>query len=933
VIGQTRIHHGPGVPRRRHGRRGGGARGGDRSARGRSRTLAVRGALAASRVAASSLLTSALVISSLVGAAVVTGAPGARANEVAAAAGAGSLRSLATDRFREGDVAGARAALQELLTHHRDAGADTTDAALAALFDLGACHLRLGELGPARLAFERAVAGFEARRPQDPAALALALEGLTAVLVAQESTGAAAESLARARALREARYGPDHPQTVRLDALQGRLARLDGRHEDALAAMERAKQGYRRIHGNVHPTVAAVVRNFTDIHLEMGKPAEAELMALQADFITGEIYGERAPERVGTLAALGQVRWQQGDFARSEARFGEALAILAAHGNTSLLEVAACEGGLGRARLAAGDAAGALVALERAAAAYERAWWQAGLASSRATFMASPYPLLAAARLLASERADDPATVAAARAAAWQDLERHHGRTLRLARWSRALSPAERAARDSPRQRAVTLTQTLARSVVGGDEAHVAALRRGRADVDAALLALDAQLAARLPEWRADPAAVAVPPGSALVGWLDAEVTPGRTRSWAWVLTSGQPVRWVALPPAAGLADLAAAHRAELVAPGPSGSSGSPPGRRQPASDTARRLFALRLAPCLPLLADVETLVVVPDAALAGIPLTTLCDDRGRQAIDRWNLVVAPSATAASGTGPPAAPSAAAAPAAAATVATAPAAAGPAASPAAGLALLAVADPPFRPEHAAAMRRGEHAVAPGASPSRGVLAAALRGTGDLLRDLARLPATRREVERVAQHFGRADLLLGEEAREEALHARQRTGQLAGYDVIHLATHALVDAVQPERSALVLSQVDLPDGLVDGLLTAQEITAGWELRADLVTLSACETGLGRPAPGEGYLGFTQAFLAAGARSVLVSLWQVDDQATALLMDRLYANLRERGLGKAGALREAQQWLRSYEAGGRRPFAAPRAWGAFVLVGEG
>mgnify|MGYP006298756993 CR=1 FL=1 len=72
---------------------------------------------------------------------------------------------------------------------------------------------------------------------------------------------------------------------------------------------------------------------------------------------------------------------------------------------------------------------------------------------------------------------------------------------------------------------------------------------------------------------------------------------------------------------------------------------------------------------------------------------------------------------------------------------------------------------------------------------------------------------------------------------------------------------------------------------------------------------------------------------GARSVLVSLWQVDDRATALLMERFYANLRERGLGKAAALQEAQIWLQRYEVAGRRPFAAPRYWGAFVLVGEG
>jgi CHAT domain-containing protein len=147
--------------------------------------------------------------------------------------------------------------------------------------------------------------------------------------------------------------------------------------------------------------------------------------------------------------------------------------------------------------------------------------------------------------------------------------------------------------------------------------------------------------------------------------------------------------------------------------------------------------------------------------------------------------------------------------------------------------------------------------------------------------------------------------------------------------------------------------------------------GWKLDADLVTLSACETGLGRQAGGEGMLGFVQALVQAGARSVLVSLWPVDDAATALLMNRFYQNLlgKREGLkaplGKAEALREAKQWLRGLpraeaealaaklsqgelrltvsplkpaaapaagSAKGDRPYAHPYYWSAFVLLGD-
>ena len=101
---------------------------------------------------------------------------------------------------------------------------------------------------------------------------------------------------------------------------------------------------------------------------------------------------------------------------------------------------------------------------------------------------------------------------------------------------------------------------------------------------------------------------------------------------------------------------------------------------------------------------------------------------------------------------------------------------------------------------------------------------------------------------------------------------------------------------------------------DGRLSVREIQRGWELKAELVTLSACETALGREAGGEGFVGFTQALLMSGTRSVCLSLWEVDDTATALLMQRFYANLlgRREGLTgpmpKAEALRESKSWLR-------------------------
>src|SRR5262249_25818246 len=150
----------------------------------------------------------------------------------------------------------------------------------------------------------------------------------------------------------------------------------------------------------------------------------------------------------------------------------------------------------------------------------------------------------------------------------------------------------------------------------------------------------------------------------------------------------------------------------------------------------------------------------------------------------------------------------------------------------------------------------------------------------------------------------------------------RAGELGRYPYIHLATHGVIDEAIPQRSAVILTQIGLPDPLdqvlnhrpaYDGRLTVREIQRGWDLHAELVTLSACETARGRYAGGEGFVGFTQALLMSGARSVCLSLWKVDDAATALLMQRFYADLLgarpglSRPMPKAEALAEAKAWL--------------------------
>ena len=190
--------------------------------------------------------------------------------------------------------------------------------------------------------------------------------------------------------------------------------------------------------------------------------------------------------------------------------------------------------------------------------------------------------------------------------------------------------------------------------------------------------------------------------------------------------------------------------------------------------------------------------------------------------------------------------------------------------------------------------------------------------------LTRLPFTRDEVLGISKLYPPSErqIYLGEEAREETV----KSEKLDAYRYIHFASHGFIDETHPERSGILFSRV--PHSNEDGVLQMGEIMR-LKLNADLVTLSACSTGLGKLVNGEGILGLTRAFFYAGARNVAVSLWNVNDSATATLMKSFYGNLN-RGLPKSAALRQSKlTLLRGENSLWRHPYF----WAAFVLVGEG
>jgi len=189
--------------------------------------------------------------------------------------------------------------------------------------------------------------------------------------------------------------------------------------------------------------------------------------------------------------------------------------------------------------------------------------------------------------------------------------------------------------------------------------------------------------------------------------------------------------------------------------------------------------------------------------------------------------------------------------------------------------------------------------------------------------LERLPYTRSEALAIAGRArGQSLTALGFDAtRELAL-----SPSIRDYRIVHFATHTVLNTRHPELSGIVLSLVDRTRAPLDGYLRLHDIF-NLRLAAEVVVLSACETALGEDIRGEGLIGLTRGFMHAGASQVIASLWNVNDRATAILMEELYAGLLDRNLTPAAALRAAQIAL------WKNPrWRMPIYWAGFTVQGD-
>jgi tetratricopeptide (TPR) repeat protein len=271
---------------------------------------------------------------------------------------------------------------------------------------------------------------------------------------------------------------------------------------------------------------------------------------------------------------------------------------------------------------------------------------------------------------------------------------------------------------------------------------------------------------------------------------------------------------------------------------------------------------------------DIRRLIVIPDGPLQQLPLETLRSTTGAQPLAaRYEVVVAPSATL----------------------------------------WLQWRERQAQPAARSALVFADPELAQSAESDAATRTAALHQG---LR-LGRLPHARRESRAIEWHLNAVDALLGRDASESALKARD----LQQYALLHFAAHAVSDEVRPERSAVLLSAGSEGE---DGLLQAREIQH-LDLRGLIVILSACETASGAMLNGEGVLSLARAFFQAGARAVIGTRWRIRDDDGAELFDAFYKHLA------AGAsLSEALARTKRDAIAKGRP---ADAWGSLILLGDG
>ncbi|MBP7868154.1 MAG: tetratricopeptide repeat protein [Acidobacteria bacterium] len=804
-----------------------------------------------------------------------------------------NLGSLASSR---GDLAGAEAYYRRSLSISEKLAPESLDTATS-LSCLGSLASSRGDLAGAEESYKRALAIREKLAPES-LDTAKSLDNLGSLADSCGDLAGAEESYKRALAIRE-KLAPGSLSVAGSLTSLGIVSRARG---DLAGAEDNFKRAL-AIREKLAPeslSVATSLHNLGCVAADRGDLAGAEELCRKALAIKEKL----APGSLGAAASLhnlGYVSMARGDLAGAEEHYQKALAIRESlvPGSASLAHSLYNLGVLFKMRK---DPRSALPLLQKAAQALESQKGKLGGGEEAQEIFSARYAdfyrdLVDVQTLL--DKNDD----------AFQTLERFRARSLLDMLAERDLNFA----RDAPEalireQKRVNFEYDKVQQQLGEINPEKEAEKTGplvsklrelmarQREIGEKIRAASPKLASlQYPEpLDVKGASGVLEPGTLLLSYC-----VGKTSIHLFALLDGR----LSVHPIPGnrqeLAESIALYRSLLTDPN-SGGDGIP--------QMGRKLYDRLVKPAGKEIRRARSLLICPDGPLHLLPFSALMDGRRHYLIEEKPIAYALSATVHAETRKPKSTGA-----------------GP-------LALAAFGDPVYPGE--------EHG---------GTLDGAVRYAARLC-DLTPLPSTRAEVEAIGQLFKGTRAYLGENAREERVKQLEPTIPL-----IHFACHGILDESLPLNSGLALTiPLKMDEGRENGLLQAWEVFEQLRLDADLVTLSACGTGLGKEMGGEGLIGLTRAFQYAGARSVLSTLWSVADERTAEFMNVFYGHIKA-GKSKAEALRRAQTafirgtgWKRDSPPGtdgggsarsGRRPRADsegnashPFYWAAFVLHGH-
>ncbi len=836
-----------------------------------------------------------------------------------------SLNNLAELFYATGDYAGARPLFEKALAIRKEVLGERHPDYTISLNDLAMLLKLTGDYAGARPLFEKALAIRKAVLGERHPYYATSLDNLASLLSETGDYAGARPLLEQALAIQKEVLGERHPDYATSLNDLAELLYLHGYYAEARPLYEQALEIQKEVLGQRHPYYVRSLNNLAVLLSAMGDYAGARPLCEQALAIYKEVQGERHPNYASSLNNLALLLSETGDYAGARPLYEQALAIRKEVQGERHPSYAISLSNLAALLCAQQDYRGAAPLFEQALENFERNLDLAAAGQSERQQLAmtrdfrwalNSYLTVSPLAKLAAGSAYPH--VMAAKGAVFERQRRMRTRRRML----RADPQSEAARRFADYDKAVARLATLALATPDPKQAaawrdNVAGLSRRTDELEAELARLDAGFRSAQAEVVRTPEQLqaALPPGTALVDMLEyAHSSPSPERKGkltserrlvAFVVRRDRPIERIELGPMAPIQKVIDDWRLIIAAGKVKLATGDP----------ARELRRLIWEPLEPHLVGVGSVLVSPDGPIGLIPLAALPGKQpGSYLIEERPIAVVPvpRVLGSNETGR------------ASSQRTDPGKVGPARS------LLLVGDIDYGGDAGARVDRG-------ASRS-----AAVETRAGFLPNFPRLSATQAEIGLIGSEFrkrfpGAEELKLdGVRATEEALDR-----EAPRHRFLHLATHGyfapkeLRSALGPDDPQLKRPGIDalggagvvgyhpgLLSGIVlaganrrptpidqdDGILTASEVAELDLSGVDLAVLSACETGLGEVAGGEGLLGLQRAFQEAGAGSVVASMWQVDDERTRALMTRFYENQwGKEGLQPAAALREAQLYL--------------------------